>query len=69
MQFVGLFLVHAYFSYLTDSYEYFAGHFFWRYYCLGNSGLFDSAPPLRHDALAEILCIFLHFFGDFKQHI
>ena len=25
---------------------------------MGNSGLFESVPPLRHDALADILCFF-----------
>ena len=49
-------LVHAYCSYLTDLYDYFAS--FFGDYCMGNSGLFESVPPLRHDALADILCFF-----------
>ena len=40
--------------------------FFWRYYCLGNSGLFDSAPPLRHDALAENIMHIFSFFWWFQ---
>ena len=54
MQFVGCILVLAC-SCMTDSYDFYAGIFL-EIFLFGNSGLFDSVPPLRHDALADILC-------------
>ena len=56
MQFVGL-----YFGTCLFLHDRFVWLLCWNFFgdiSVWNSGLFDSVPPLRHDALADILCFF-----------